>query len=146
VWSNFENVVSEGLILKCFPAYCFDCGVAKYIFAQIFHLALQLLAEYTRKRRSLFVNTLKGKYYHFPQVIQILGISLLYGFQILVSLQIKVAGRATGYGMGGQGIESGGVRFFAHIQTGHWAHPPSCKKGTGVSRGFGFVMFNRPVR
>jgi hypothetical protein len=40
-------------------------------------------------------------------------------------------GIATDYGLGGPGIESVGARFFAHIQTGLGAHPPSCTMGTG---------------
>jgi hypothetical protein len=48
--------------------------------------------------------------------------------------------------MDGQGIESGGAKFFAPIQTWHGAHPSSYKMGNGLSRGFGFLRVNRPVR
>jgi len=40
-------------------------------------------------------------------------------------------GIATGYGLDGPGIESGGARFSAPGQTGPWAHPSSCTMGTG---------------
>jgi hypothetical protein len=41
-------------------------------------------------------------------------------------------GIATGYGLGGQGIESRwGARFFAHVQTGPGAHPASCTMDSG---------------
>jgi hypothetical protein len=41
-------------------------------------------------------------------------------------------GIATGYGLGGPGIESRlGEKFSAPVQTGPGAHPASCTKGTG---------------
>jgi hypothetical protein len=38
---------------------------------------------------------------------------------------------ATGYGLEGPGIDPGGVRFSAPVQTGPGAHPASCTMGTG---------------
>ena len=44
----------------------------------------------------------------------------------------SVVGIATGYGLGGPGIESRwGARFFVTVQTGLGAHPASCTMGTG---------------
>ena len=40
-------------------------------------------------------------------------------------------GVATRYGLDGPGIEPGGARFSAPIQTGPGAHPASCTVGTG---------------
>jgi hypothetical protein len=45
-------------------------------------------------------------------------------------------GIATGYGLGGPGIESRwGARFFTHVQTGPVTHPASCTMGTGSFSG-----------
>jgi len=46
-----------------------------------------------------------------------------------------VVATATGYGLGGPGIESRGGRFSAPVQTGPGAHPTSCTMGTGSFRG-----------
>jgi hypothetical protein len=44
----------------------------------------------------------------------------------------SAVGIATRYGMDGPGIESQGrARFSAPVQTGPWAHPPSCTMGNG---------------
>jgi hypothetical protein len=40
-------------------------------------------------------------------------------------------GIATGYGLVSLGNQSGGVRFFAPVQTSPGAHPASYKMGTG---------------
>jgi hypothetical protein len=53
-------------------------------------------------------------------------------------------GIATDYGLDGLGIEKRipvGARFFAHVQTGPGAHPPSCTMGTGS-----FPGIKRPGR
>jgi hypothetical protein len=51
-------------------------------------------------------------------------------------------GIATGYGLGGPGIESQwGERFSAPFQTGPGTHPASCKTGTGT-----FLEVQRPGR
>jgi hypothetical protein len=40
-------------------------------------------------------------------------------------------GIATDYRLDGPRYNPGGVRFFAHVQTGTGAHPASCTMGTG---------------
>jgi hypothetical protein len=53
-------------------------------------------------------------------------------------------GIATDYGLDGPGIAKKvpvGARFFAHVQTGPWAHPASCTMGTGS-----FAGVKRPGR
>ena len=60
------------------------------------------------------------------------------------------AGIATGYGLGGAGIESRwGARFSAPVQTGPGAHPASCTVGTGsfpvVKSGRGVTLNPRPL-
>ena len=57
----------------------------------------------------------------------------------------SVVGIATGYGLGGPGIESRwGPRFFEPVQTGPGAHPASCTMGTGsfpgVKSGWGVTL------
>ena len=50
----------------------------------------------------------------------------------LMGLPGSSVGIATGYGLGGLGIESQwGARFSAPVHTCLGAHPPSCKMGTG---------------
>jgi hypothetical protein len=45
--------------------------------------------------------------------------------------QDSSVGVANGYGLDGPGIEPGEARCFAHVQTGHGAHPAACTVGTG---------------
>jgi hypothetical protein len=40
-------------------------------------------------------------------------------------------GIATGYRLDSPGLNPGGREFFAHVQTGPWAHPASWRMGTG---------------
>ena len=62
----------------------------------------------------------------------------------------SVVGIATGYGLGGPGIESRWeARFSAPVQTGPGAHPASCTMGTGsfpgVKSGRGVTLTAHPV-
>jgi len=57
---------------------------------------------------------------------------------------------ATGYGLGGTGIESRwGARLSAPVQTGPGAHPASCTMGTGsfpgVKSGRGVTLTPHPL-
>jgi hypothetical protein len=59
-------------------------------------------------------------------------------------------GIATGYGLGGPGIDSRWeARFSAPVQTGPGAHPASCTMGTGsfprVKRGRGVTSTPHPL-
>ena len=59
-------------------------------------------------------------------------------------------GIATSHGLDGPGIESRwGARFSAPVQTGPWAHPPSCTMGTGsfpgVKSGRGVALTPHPL-
>ena len=62
----------------------------------------------------------------------------------------SAVGIATGYGLGGPGIESRwGARFSAPVQTGPGAHPASCTMGTvsfpGVKSGRGVTLTPHPL-
>ena len=61
----------------------------------------------------------------------------------------SVVGIATGYGLGGPGIESRWRRDFPPIQTGPGAHPASCKMGTlsipGVKCGRIVLLTTHPL-
>jgi hypothetical protein len=78
-----------------FSAISFLCGEAKYIWAHTVHMALSLLAEYPRIKRTIFVNVLKG--ISLQRIIFVLlndnflRNSLLYVFQYVVALQIKIS-------------------------------------------------------
>jgi len=59
-------------------------------------------------------------------------------------------GIATGYGVGGPGIEPRwGARFSAPVQTGTGANPASCSMGTGslpgVKTGWGVTLTPHPL-
>jgi len=58
-------------------------------------------------------------------------------------------GIATDYGLADTGIESRWGRDFPTVQTGHGAHPASCKMGTGsflgVKCGRGVLMTTHPL-
>jgi hypothetical protein len=93
-----------------FSAYCLECGEAKYTWAQTFHLALLLLAEYPQIIWSIFVNALKGKYFHFSAMhvlsITPFGILIVLRFLIRSGTSDKMGrdisvGIATGYRMDG---------------------------------------------
>jgi len=63
----------------------------------------------------------------------------------------SVVGIATGYGLGGPGIESRwGARFSAPVQTGPGAHPASCTMGaryfSRVKSGRGVTLTPHPLR
>jgi hypothetical protein len=94
-----------------------ECGEAKYTWAQTFHLALLLLAEYPQINWSIFVNLLKGKYFHLS-ITGVLSNTPLWKF---VALRFSICsgtsdkrcrdssvGIETGYGMNTPGTESGG--------------------------------------
>ena len=62
----------------------------------------------------------------------------------------SVVGIATGYGLGGPGIESRWVaRYSSPVQTGPGAHPASCTLGTvsfpGVKSGRGVTLTHHPL-
>jgi hypothetical protein len=68
----------------------------------------------------------------------------------LIGGQASSVGIATGYGLGGPGIESRwGARFSAPVQTDRGTHPASCTMGTGpfsgVESGRGVTLTPHPL-